>query len=90
MQYDIISCCIVSIAADGLDWVVLLLRELELFLFSRHAVAVAAAATAAPTVADDDDDVDDDYVDAASLFVEFQNQYLPYQLVPWMYLILRS
>ena len=36
----------------------------ELFLFSRHVVAVAVAMTAAPTAADDnDDDDDDDYAD---------------------------
>ena len=78
----------------------MLLLLIGLWKFRRSTTTVGVgfyirpAAAAAPTAADDDDD--DDYVDeydlapAASFFVEFQNQYLPYQLVPWMYLILRS
>jgi len=77
----IVSCHSISIpllpSITGLP-----LQAIELILFSQSAAAAAA------TVADDDDDNADDCVDeydlapAASVFVGFRNQYLPYQLVP--------
>mmetsp|Transcript_45921 Transcript_45921/g.51363 ORF Transcript_45921/g.51363 Transcript_45921/m.51363 type:complete len:102 (-) Transcript_45921:68-373(-) len=71
------------------------LPAVELLLF----IQSAAAATASAANDDDDDDDDDDYyanaydfttIPNASVFVGFRNQFLPYQLVPQMYLILHS
>ena len=59
-------------------------------------VSVATDDDATPTpMAVDVDDVDDDaneydLTPAVSLFVDFQNRFGPYQLVPYMYLIILS